>query len=59
MEREQFIEEYRYSICMTILNSMRDRGIVTPTEYESARYELLKRYDAPEGALHSEFNKLS
>ena len=59
MEREQFIEEYRYSICMTILNAMRDRGIVTSEEYESARCELLKRYDAPEGALHSEFSKLS
>ena len=59
MDREQLIDEYRYTICMTILNSMRDRGIVTPEEYESARCELLKRYDAPEGALHSEFNKLS
>ena len=59
MEQEQFIDEYRYTICMTILNAMRDRSIVTPEEYESARCELLKRYDAPEGALHSEFNKLS
>ena len=59
MEREQFIDEYRYSICMTILNAMRDRGIVTQEEYESARCELMKRYNAPEGALHSEFNKLS
>ena len=59
MEREQFIDEYRYSICMTILNAMRDRGIVTQEEYESARCELMKRYNAPEGALHSEFYKLS
>lgn len=59
MEREQFIEEYRYSICMTILNAMRDRGIVTPEEYESARQELQKRYDAPLGALHSGIDKLS
>ena len=59
MEREQFIDEYRYSICMTILNAMRDRGIVTQEEYESARCELMKRYNAPEGALHSEFHKLS
>lgn len=59
MERDQFIEEYRYSVCMAILNAMLSRGIITPEEYESARQELQKRYDAPVGALHSEIGKLS
>ena len=59
MERDQFIEEYRYSVCMAILNAMRSRSIVTPEEYESARRELMKRYNAPVGALHSEIGKLS
>ena len=59
MEKKQFSAEYSFSVCLSILKAMFDRNIVTLEEYETARCELLNRFDAPLGALHSEIGKLS
>ena len=51
MDMSMFQREQGYRLCLSVLEQLRDKGLLTAEEFVQARAVLIEKYDPPISAL--------
>lgn len=54
MDMSMFQREQGYRLCLSVLEQLRDKGLLTAEEFVQARGVLIEKYDPPISALSLE-----
>ena len=54
MDMSMFQREQGYRLCLSVLEQLRDKGLLTAEEFVQTRAVLIEKYDPPISALSLE-----
>lgn len=54
MDMSMFQREQGYRLCLSVLEQLREKGLLTTEEFVQARAVLIEKYDPPISALSLE-----